>query len=110
KLHLDFFKAGAAAAFALALAGIKAERARVKAGLAGGFGLGEQFANVVKRAGINGGIGTGSFAQNGLIHEDDATKGLPIGYMWCVACSVGVGRCGIFFQRGIVVRLGVFRL
>ena len=41
KLHFDFFEAGAAATFALALAGIKTEGAGVEAALSGDFGGGE---------------------------------------------------------------------
>src|SRR5262249_54268699 len=71
KLHFNFFKPGAAAAFALALAGVEAKRARVQAAAFGCLGLGEDFANIIERADVNGGIGSRCFAKDGLVHKNN---------------------------------------
>ena len=74
ELHLDFLEARTATLFALADSGVEAERAGVEAALLGDFRLREDFADVVERADVNGGIGTRGFAERGLIHEDDLAE------------------------------------
>ena len=54
KLHLNLFETGAAAALALALAGIEAERAGVEPTLLCGLGLSEELTNVIKCANVHG--------------------------------------------------------
>lgn len=71
ELHFDFFESGAAAAFALALEGIEAEGAGVEAALSGEVGPGEEFAEVIESADIDGGVGTWGPAEGGLIDEED---------------------------------------
>jgi len=79
ELHLDLLEAGAATTFALALAGIEAECAGVEAALFGGVGLGEQFADVVERADVNGGVGTRGLAERLLVHEHGTAELFPTG-------------------------------
>ena len=79
ELHLDLLKPGAATAFALAVGGIEAERAGVEAALLGRFGLRKDFADVVERADVNGGVGARGFAEGGLVHEHDLAEGLEAG-------------------------------
>src|SRR2546426_7521726 len=74
ELHLDLLETRAAAAFALALGGIEAERAGVEAALLRGVRLGEQFANVVERANVNGRVGARRFAERRLVHENSAPE------------------------------------
>src|SRR6266511_3962154 len=64
ELHFDLLEAGAATTFALALARIEAEGAGVEAALFRGVGLGEQFAEVVERAEVNGGVGRRRFGNS----------------------------------------------
>src|ERR1041385_5047165 len=77
ELHFDLLEAGTAATFALALGGIETECARIKAALFGRVGLGEQFADVVERADVNGGVGAGRLAQRRLVHQHGAAEGFP---------------------------------
>ena len=77
ELHFNFLKTRAAAAFALALRGVEAEGAGVEPALAGEVGLGEKFADFVKRAGIDGRIGAGRFAEDGLVHQHGRAEDLP---------------------------------
>ena len=76
ELHLDLLEAGTATFLALADTGVEAEGAGVQSALLCHFGLGEDFADVVERANIDGGIGARGFAECGLIHEDDLAEGL----------------------------------
>ena len=79
KLHLDFLETGAPAAFALALARVEAEGAGVQTPLLGQFGLGKELADVIECADIDGGIRARGFAQDGLLHQDDAAQMLRTG-------------------------------
>ena len=74
ELHLDFLEARAPATLALALAGIKTERAGAQATLARPIGLREQFADGIEGPDIDRRIGTGSFAERRLVHQHYATK------------------------------------
>ena len=74
ELHFDSFEAGAAAALALALGGVKAEGAGVEAALFGEFRLGEEFADVIKGADIDSGIRARGFGQDRLVHQQRARK------------------------------------
>ena len=79
ELHLDLLEAGPATTLALALAGIEAEGAGVEAALLGGVGLGKQFADVVERADVNGGVGTRRLAERRLVHQHGAAELFPTG-------------------------------
>ena len=79
ELHFDFFETSAATPLALSLAGIEAERAGIQAAPFRGVGLGEQVADVVERADVNGGIRTRRLAQSGLVHQHGVVEMLPAG-------------------------------
>ena len=79
ELHFNFFKTGAAAAFTLALRGIETEGAGAQTTLLRQTGRGEEFANVVERADIDGRVGARRFAQAGLIDQNDAAERFPAG-------------------------------
>ena len=89
ELHLDFLEAGTATFLTLADGGVEAERAGVEAALLGDFGLCEDFADVVERADIDGGIGARRFAESGLIHHDHAAEGLEAGEVGGQRSEVG---------------------
>ena len=76
ELHLDLLEAGTATFFTLTDAGVEAECTGVQAALLGDFGLGKDFADVVERTDIDGGVGARGFAERGLIYEDDLAEGL----------------------------------
>src|SRR5687767_9812345 len=69
ELHFDFLEARAAATLALALGRIEAERAGGKAALLRQLRLAEEFANGVKGANVNGGVGSRRATERGLIDE-----------------------------------------
>ena len=79
ELHLDLLEAGAATTFALALGGIETESAGTQTALFGRVGLGEQFAKVVERADVNGGVRARGFAQRRLVNQDNAADVFPAG-------------------------------
>ena len=56
ELHLDLLEARAAAAPTLTLSGIETEGASVQPALPGDIGLGEELADVIERADIDGRI------------------------------------------------------
>src|SRR5688500_15798943 len=74
ELHLDFLEAGTAAFFALALAGIETEGTRFQAALFGEDGIGEEFAEVIEGADVNGRVAAGSAANRGLIDHHNAAE------------------------------------
>src|SRR5260370_34923404 len=77
KLHLDFLKAGAAAALALALARIETECAGAEPALARRLGLSEKFPDVIKGTDINCRIRTWRFAQDCLIDQPHPPEAFP---------------------------------
>ena len=72
KLHFDFLETRTAAAFALSLRRIETERARIQSALFRNFRLRKDFANVIERANIDGGIRPRRFAERRLVHEHRA--------------------------------------
>src|SRR5512142_608017 len=75
ELHFDFFEACAAAAFALALAGIEAESAGVQAALLRRVRLCEEFPDIIESSDVNRGIRARRLAENRLVDEHDALEG-----------------------------------
>lgn len=74
ELHFDLFESRATAAVALALGRIEAEIAGCETLLKGRFGLGEEFANSIEGADVNGGIGSRRPADGRLVHEKNAVQ------------------------------------
>src|SRR5215475_4713541 len=64
KLHLDLLKTRTPASFALSLARIETERARVQPALLGQLRLRKKFPDIIKRPDIHRGIRSRRFAQN----------------------------------------------
>src|SRR5262245_50342266 len=102
ELHLDFFESGAAAFFALALTGVEAEGAAVHATLFGELGLGEEIAERIKSADVNGGVAARCSADGGLVDHNGAAERLPTGQ---AARSLRGGLLAIifFFSGGLGV-------
>src|SRR5450759_3275196 len=101
ELHLDLLEARAAASFALPLAGVEAEGAGIESALLGLLGLGEDGPDVIERANIDGGIRARSFAEDGLIHQDDAAE--VFGTL--KECGMRSAECGVA-GFGVAVAFG----
>ena len=79
KLHLDFFKAGAATVAALALRGVEAKRPGRQLKRPGLKAGGEQFANVIERADVHGRVRARRAAQRRLIDHHHGLERPPAG-------------------------------
>ena len=91
ELHFDLLEPGAAAALALALAGVEAEGAGVEPALLGRLRLGEESADVVERADIDRRVGARRLAENGLVHQHHAAEVLSAAQ----ECGWRSAGCGI---------------
>src|SRR4051812_40928336 len=74
KLHFNLLKARSAAPLALALGGVETESAGIEAALFGGFGLREEFPDIIKGTDVNCRIGASRLAENGLVHQHNLAK------------------------------------
>jgi len=91
ELHFNLLKARATAAVALAHGGVEAEGAAVQTALLSEFRSGEEVAEVVEGADVNGWVGARGFAEGALVNEDGAAQMLDAGQ--------GKGRRGMGDRR-----------
>ena len=93
-MHFHFFKAESAAAVAAAVAGVEGKAGGCESSGLGCWGVGEEIADVLINAEINGRSRAGSFRERRLVHHHDFVHLLVTADGFHKPC--GLILCGVF--------------